>query len=179
MAIVGRLASLEAAVVALSKRVDANCPRSGIGISVNDIQGGGGKSINKNPDENQPPTKTLRQLQIYVKDQGTKTIGITAGQVAGLVEDGTDTWVVTGSGTIWAQVDVSSGMVFSNLSIFDNGSNPSPPLDGAHAFQLIGSYATNGSGVVSATPLVDGSQGLSVCFSDPVTANVIPTWALI
>lgn len=174
----GRISILETKVMEMDRKIEAYKPVSGNGVNVTDVTGGGGRAISAPliaPTNNTP---ALAQLQIFVKDQATSTIGITAGQVAGLVEDGTDTWVVSASGTIWAQVDVSTSFAFSNLSIFDNGSSGPPAIDTAHAFQLIGNYITT-AGVLSAQPMVAGSQGLTVCFSDPTTADIIPTWALI
>lgn len=174
----GRIADIEKAVLELQRKVEAYKPVSGNGVQVTDVTGGSGRAIAVPLIAPQNNAAALAQLQIFVKDQSTSTIGITAGQVAGLVEDGTDTWSVSGNGTIWAQVDVSTSMAFSNLSIFDNGSSGPPAIDTTHAFQLIGNYVTT-AGVLSAQPMVAGSQGLSVCFSDPTTANVIPTWALV
>lgn len=173
-----RLSILENEVIALRAEVRATTPITGQGVNVTDAIGGGGKVITLAPKSQQQAAVERGQLQIYVQNQASGIIGITPGQVAGLAEDGTDTWTVTGNGTIWAQVDVSPSQAFTNLSIFDNGSSPPPIIDSAHAFQLIGNYITSG-GVLSAQPMVAGSQGLSICFSDPTTANIIPTWVLI
>lgn len=174
----GRLGVLEQRVGILEGKVQANTPTSGNGINVTDVVNGGGKSMNLAPKGQQQAAIDLGQLQIYVQDQATSTLGITAGQVANQVEDGTDTWAVSGDGTIWAQVDVSTSFAFSNLSIFDNGASGPPPIDGTHAFQLIGNYKTV-AGKLQAQPMVGGSQGLSVCFSDPTALLVIPTWVLV
>lgn len=123
------------------------------------------------------PGTPLGQLQLFKIDNST--IGITAGQVAGLPYDGTLTLSVAGDGSIYAQVDVSTGMEFSNLSIYDNGSGAPPPLAPSHVNQLLGTYQTTGMGELKVFPMVDGSQGLTVCFSDPTTANVIPDWRLV
>lgn len=82
------------------------------------------------------------------------------------------------AGKIWGSVDVdSTGTVFSNATLFDNGSGSDPALSTTQVFKLICEYNNTGAGLTF-TPRVNGSQGLTVCFSDPTTGNCIPTWTL-
>ncbi len=114
------------------------------------------------------------KLQIFKIDD--THIGISAGKVAELVEDGTSTWEVSGTGEIWAQVDVAAADTVSNLVIFDNGMSGTTP-DTTRAYTLIGTYAT-ASGVLTVTALVGGSQGLTICRSYPDNF-VVPEWTLV
>lgn len=173
----GRLAKLEARIEEVMEMCMANRPVSGRGIAVNDVPGTAGRSISLfNQTFADIIEESLVQLQIYKIDDNT--IGITPGAVGPTVEDGTDTWSVSGSGQIWAQVDVDTSNFVSNLSIFDNGSGDGPMPDDAHAFLVVGYYTTDGDGFLQTFPLVSGSQTLSICRSDPTTAVVYPTWAL-
>ena len=89
------------------------------------------------------------------------------------------TRLATATGEIYLQVTVAADDVtFSDLTIFDNADSGVTP-DTTHAYLLVGNYTMSGGAITSVTPLIDGSQGLTVCRTALSGGNVVPTWTLI
>ncbi len=185
-----RLRKLENRIKEVEMDVENNRPVTGTGgIYVTDVQGGGGRSINwRGRAGGSTSAAGLAPLQPF--DASTSMayiLGITAGAL-GAVDVTTPSplkFTLAGVvGSIWASLDVDSvGVpVAASATLFDNGSSAPPAPDPSTVYQLIATYdatGTPGTDVLIFNPMVNGSQGVTVCFSDPSTGNAVPAWTLV